>query len=147
MLVSVSCGLDVGWIQKHQGHLQRFITTPLLEGALSHMRKLELLSQDEEAQVQAGGQLQEQVGTLTSILASMDPQGSNALQAFLENSDSQTYRLITMHGEEEEPIGWHLVYRLECVVCRIVNCLLQVVQIQIVISYLLLVIVLVYTPL
>ncbi|KAM9560469.1 NLR family CARD domain-containing protein 3 isoform 1-T2 [Salvelinus alpinus] len=88
---------DVGWIQKHQGHLQRFITTPLLEGALSHMRKLELLSQGEEAQVQAGGQLQDRVGTLTSILASMDPQGSNALQAFLENSDSQMYRLITMH--------------------------------------------------
>ncbi|CAB1312289.1 unnamed protein product [Coregonus sp. 'balchen'] len=88
---------DVGWIQKHQGQLQRFITTPLLEGALSHMKKLELLSQGEEAQVQAGGQLQDRVGTLTSILASMEPQGSDALQAFIENSDSQVYRLITMH--------------------------------------------------
>ncbi|KAL0984328.1 hypothetical protein UPYG_G00140020 [Umbra pygmaea] len=88
---------EMGWIQKHKVQLERFLTSTLLDRALSHMRKLDLLSQGEEAQVQAGGKLQERVGTFTSILSRKDPQGSDALQAFIENSDSQVSRLITMH--------------------------------------------------
>ncbi|KAJ7984502.1 hypothetical protein DPEC_G00355480 [Dallia pectoralis] len=87
----------VGWIQKHQGQLERFINATVLENALSHLRKLELLSPGEEAQVHGAGKLQEQIGILTSILVSKDPQGSDALQAFIENFDTQVSRLISMH--------------------------------------------------
>ncbi|KAM6951360.1 NLR family CARD domain-containing protein 3 [Aplochiton taeniatus] len=87
----------VSWIQRHQQQLQCFITTQLLEAALSHMGILGLLSPAEEAQVRAVGTLQERVGAFTGILASKDPQGSDALTAFIENYDPHVSQLISMH--------------------------------------------------
>ncbi|XP_010887134.3 NLR family CARD domain-containing protein 3 isoform X2 [Esox lucius] len=89
--------IEVGWIHQHQRQLELFINSTLLERALSHMRKLDLLNQAEEAHVQAGGKLPEQIGNLTSILESKGPRGSNALQAFIENVDSQVSQLIMKH--------------------------------------------------
>lgn len=63
------------------------------------MRRLDLLSPAEEAQVQAAGQLPDRVDMFTTILTSKDPRGSDALQAFVENSDSQVSQLIIMHGK------------------------------------------------
>ncbi|KAM4623678.1 NLR family CARD domain-containing protein 3 isoform 2-T2 [Polymixia lowei] len=88
---------DTGWIQKHQHPLQRFMTTEFLVEVMSHMRTKDMLSAVEEAQVKAAGPLQDQVNVLASILTSKDPQGSDALQAFMENSDSQVSQLIVMH--------------------------------------------------
>ncbi|XP_071782816.1 NLR family CARD domain-containing protein 3 [Centroberyx gerrardi] len=103
-LQSTSCCLstkgekdDIGWIHKHQDQLQRFITTPFLEGMLSHLRKLDVLSATEETQIKAEGQLQDQVHMLTTILTSKDPQGSDAVRSFIENSDSQVSQLIKKH--------------------------------------------------
>ncbi|KAM3859391.1 NLR family CARD domain-containing protein 3 [Diretmus argenteus] len=103
-LQSTSCCLskkgemdDVSWIHKHQHQLQRFITTPFLDGVLSHLRTLDLLNTAEGAQIHAAGQLQDQVEMLTTILTSKNPQGSDALQAFIENSDSQVSQLIIKH--------------------------------------------------
>ncbi|XP_046888372.1 NLR family CARD domain-containing protein 3 [Hypomesus transpacificus] len=90
---------DVGWIKEHRGPLCRFTTKRLLEGAVSHMRMLELLCADEETQIKALDKLQDQVDTFTTILMCKEPQASDALRAFIENYDSQVSQLITMHDD------------------------------------------------
>ena len=54
----------------------------------------------EEMRVEDGGgrQVEQQVMTLLSLLASKAPHGPDALQAFVENSDSHEARLILTHG-------------------------------------------------
>lgn len=91
--------LDIGWIQKHQDQLQRFITTSFLEEMLTHLRKMDVLSSTEEKKIKEAGQLQDQVNMLTTTLTSKDSQGSDVVQAFIESSDSQVAQLIINHGK------------------------------------------------
>lgn len=91
---------DLGWIQKHQDQLQRFSTSSFLEGMLTHLRKVDVLSLAEETKVKEAGRLQDQVNMLTSIVSDKNAQGSDALQGFIESSDSQVAQLIVNHGKE-----------------------------------------------
>uniref|UniRef100_A0A8C4E7E7 NLR family, CARD domain containing 3 n=1 Tax=Dicentrarchus labrax TaxID=13489 RepID=A0A8C4E7E7_DICLA len=88
---------DLGWIQKHQDQLQRFITTSFLEGMLTHLRKVEVLSSAEETKIKGAGRLQDQVNMLTTIVTGKDTQGSDVLRGFIESSDSQVAQLIINH--------------------------------------------------
>lgn len=89
-----------GWVLHHQQQLQRFTTTSFLRRALAHLRAREVLTVVEEMRVEAGGgrPVEEQVLMLLSLLADRAPQGPDALQAFVENSDSHEARLILSHG-------------------------------------------------
>ncbi|XP_056153263.1 NLR family CARD domain-containing protein 3 [Lampris incognitus] len=104
---------DSDWIHKHLQQLQRFMTSSLLGEALSYLRKMDLLSATEEAQVQTAGQLSDRVSALTNILTSRDPQGSNTFQAFIENSDSQVSQLIIMHDPMVKKHKEELLQRME----------------------------------
>lgn len=92
-------GLGLGWIQKNQDQLQRFITTSFLEGMLTHLRKVDVLSSAEETKIKEAGGLQDQVNMLTTIVISKDTQGSDVLLNFIESSDSQVAQLIINHGK------------------------------------------------
>lgn len=91
---------DIDWIQKHQHQLKRFMTTPFLEGIISHLRNLDLLTMAEEAQIKAASQLQDQVDMLTNVLTSKDPKGPDALRGFIESSGSQVSQFIIKYGKE-----------------------------------------------
>ncbi|XP_070783030.1 NLR family CARD domain-containing protein 3 [Enoplosus armatus] len=88
---------ELGWIQKHQDQLQRFITTSFLDGILTHLRKVDVLSSAEETNIKEAGRLQDQVNMLTTIVTDKDTQGSDALRGFIESSDSQVAQLIINH--------------------------------------------------
>uniref|UniRef100_UPI0037E963DA NLR family CARD domain-containing protein 3 n=1 Tax=Semicossyphus pulcher TaxID=241346 RepID=UPI0037E963DA len=88
---------DADWIKKHQEQLQRFMTTSFLDGMLTHLRKVEVLSSAEENKIKEAGKLQDQVNMLTTITSGKDTQGSDALQGFIESSDSQVASLILNH--------------------------------------------------
>ncbi|XP_019938515.2 NLR family CARD domain-containing protein 3 isoform X1 [Paralichthys olivaceus] len=103
-LQSTSCPLssqaeteDLGWIQKHQDQLQRFTTASFLEGMLTHLRKMDVLSLTEETKIKEAGRLQDQVNMLTTVITSKDTQDSDALQGFIESSDSEVAQLIINH--------------------------------------------------
>ncbi|XP_034716338.1 NLR family CARD domain-containing protein 3 isoform X2 [Etheostoma cragini] len=98
---------DLGWIQKHQDQLQRFITSSFLEGMLTHLRKVDVLSSADEIKVKEAGRLRDQVNMLTSIVTDKDTQGSDALRGFIESSDSQVAQLIINHdsmGKEHKEV-------------------------------------------
>ncbi|KAK5905812.1 hypothetical protein CgunFtcFv8_001734 [Champsocephalus gunnari] len=88
---------ELGWIQKHQDQLQRFITTSFLEEMMTHLRKMDVLNSAEETKVKEAGRLQDQVNMFTSIVSAKDSQGSDALRAFVQSSDSQVAQLIINH--------------------------------------------------
>ena len=92
-------GLDLGWIRKHQDQLQRLTTAPFLEELLTHLRKMDVLSLAEESKIKEAGRLQDQVNMLTTFIISKDTQGSDALQGFIESSDSPVAQLIVNHGK------------------------------------------------
>ncbi|XP_031147138.1 NLR family CARD domain-containing protein 3 isoform X2 [Sander lucioperca] len=98
---------DLGWIQKHQDQLQRFITASFLEGMLTHLRKVDVLSSADETKIKEAGRLQDQVNMLTTIVTDKDTHGSDALQGFIESSDSQVAQLIINHdsmGKEHKEV-------------------------------------------
>jgi len=88
------------WVLQHQPQLQRFTTASFMRRVLSHLRAREVLTVVEEMWVEGGGGrlVEEQVLMLLSLLASRVPHGPDALQAFVENSDSHEARLILSHG-------------------------------------------------
>ena len=88
------------WVLQHQQQFQRFTSASFMRRLVAHLRGQELLSVVEEMRVEDGGgrPVEEQVMTLLSLLASKAPQGPDALQAFVENSDSHEARLILNHG-------------------------------------------------
>lgn len=88
---------EVGWIQKHQEQLRRFITTSFLEGMLNHLRKADVLSSAEEIRIKEAGRIQDQVNMLTTIVTGKDTQGSDVLRGFIESSDSQVAQLVINH--------------------------------------------------
>lgn len=95
---------EVGWIQKHQEQLRRFITASFLEGLLNHLRKMDVLSSSEEIKIKEAGRLQDQVNMLTTIVTGKDTQGSDVLRGFIESSDSQVAQLIINHGKGQEMV-------------------------------------------
>ncbi|KAF1374004.1 hypothetical protein PFLUV_G00244770 [Perca fluviatilis] len=113
-LQSTSCSVssqagteDLGWIQKHQDQLQRFITASFLEGMLTHLRNVDVLSSADETKIKEAGRLQDQVNMLTTIVTDKDTQGSDALQGFIESSDSPVAQLIINHdsmGKEHKEV-------------------------------------------
>ncbi|KAM9837065.1 NLR family CARD domain-containing protein 3 [Aulostomus maculatus] len=88
---------DLDWIKTHQDQLQRFTTSPFLEGMLTYLQMVGVLSSAEEAKIKEVGRLHDQVNMLTTIVTGKDAQGSNALRNFIENSDSQVAQLILNH--------------------------------------------------
>uniref|UniRef100_A0A8C5CA18 NACHT domain-containing protein n=1 Tax=Gadus morhua TaxID=8049 RepID=A0A8C5CA18_GADMO len=102
------------WVHQHQQQLQRFTTASFLRRMLSHLRVQELLSVVDEMRVEDGGgrQVEEQVMTLLSLLASRAPHGPDALQAFVENSDSHEARLILTHDHMVKEHQTMLLQRL-----------------------------------
>ncbi|XP_036395630.1 NLR family CARD domain-containing protein 3 [Megalops cyprinoides] len=84
------------WIQKYRKQLLRSISGPFLENIVAHMRKLDLLSRDEVSTIQTKSQLPEKLRAVIDILLSKGPQASESLQAFIENTNSQLYLLITL---------------------------------------------------
>ena len=83
------------------------MTTSFLEEMLTHLRKVDVLSSAEETKIKEAGQLQDRVKMLTTIVTGKDTQGSDALQGFIEGSDSQVAQLIINHGKGLE-IGFAL---------------------------------------
>lgn len=94
-------GPDVCWIQKNQDQLQRFVTTPFLEGMLTHLRKEGVLSSSEETKIKGAGRLQDQVNILISTLLNKDSQGSDALLSYIESSHCPVAQLIINHGKKD----------------------------------------------
>ncbi|KAK2820248.1 hypothetical protein Q5P01_023207 [Channa striata] len=88
---------ELSWIQRHQVQLQRFATNTFLEEIITHLRKLEVLSSAEETTIKEAGRLQDQVNILTTIVNGRESQGSDALQGFIESSDTQMAQLIVNH--------------------------------------------------
>lgn len=76
------------------------VSGPLLESFVGHMHKVALLTQNEASQLQRVGQLQEKLCAVIDILASKGAQGSDMLQEFIENTDTQLYGLITLQGKQ-----------------------------------------------
>ncbi len=66
---------------------------------LTHLRKVDVLSSAEETKIKEAGRIQDQVNMLTTIVTGKDTQGSDALQGFIESSDSQVAQLIINHGK------------------------------------------------
>uniref|UniRef100_A0A3B4XKW7 NLR family CARD domain containing 3 n=1 Tax=Seriola lalandi dorsalis TaxID=1841481 RepID=A0A3B4XKW7_SERLL len=103
-LQSTSCSLssqaeteELSWIKKHQDELRRFTSASFLEEMLAHLRKVNVLSSAEETKIKEAGRLQDQVNMLTTTVSGKDTQGSDALQGFVESSDSQVAQLIINH--------------------------------------------------
>lgn len=69
---------------------------------LTHLRKVDVLSSADETKIKEAGRLQDQVNMLTTIVTDKDTHGSDALQGFIESSDSQVAQLIINHGKELE---------------------------------------------
>ncbi|XP_056285865.1 NLR family CARD domain-containing protein 3 isoform X2 [Pseudoliparis swirei] len=88
---------DLDWIQKHQEHLQRFMTTSFLEGILAHLRQVDVLSSAEETKIKEAARLQDQVHMLTTIVTGKDAHSWDALRGFIESSECQAARLIISH--------------------------------------------------
>ncbi|KAM4525600.1 NLR family CARD domain-containing protein 3 [Odontesthes bonariensis] len=88
---------DLSWVQKHQNQLQSFITPSFLEQMLTHLREVDVLTSAEETNIKEAANLQDQINMLTSIVNGKESQGSDALQGFIESSDSQVAQLIINH--------------------------------------------------
>lgn len=58
-----------------------------------------MLNSAEETKIKEAGRLQDQINMLTTIVTGKDTQGSDALQGFIESSDSQVAQLIINHGK------------------------------------------------
>ncbi|XP_068614508.1 NLR family CARD domain-containing protein 3-like [Brachionichthys hirsutus] len=96
--VASQAGTDaLGWIQKNQDQLKRFITTTFLETILAHLTKADVLSLDDLTKIKEAGRLQDQVKMLTTIVTCKETQGPAALRSFIESSDSLVARLIVNH--------------------------------------------------
>uniref|UniRef100_A0A3Q2C7U4 NLR family, CARD domain containing 3 n=1 Tax=Cyprinodon variegatus TaxID=28743 RepID=A0A3Q2C7U4_CYPVA len=85
---------DVQWIQKHKDGLQNFVSHSFLEEIVRHLRSMDVLTSAEETGIKEAGALQEQINMLTTIITSKESQSSDALQAFIESSDSEVAQLI-----------------------------------------------------
>nr|XP_020461747.1 protein NLRC3-like [Monopterus albus] len=103
-LQSTSCSVssqaeveDLSWIQKHQDQLQRFTTASFLDGMLTHLRKVDVLSSAEEIKIKEAGRLQDQINMFQTIATGKDSKGSDVLQGYIESSDSQVAQLIINH--------------------------------------------------
>uniref|UniRef100_A0A673BSU3 NLR family CARD domain-containing protein 3-like n=1 Tax=Sphaeramia orbicularis TaxID=375764 RepID=A0A673BSU3_9TELE len=101
------------WINKHQDQLQRFITSPFLEGMLTHLKKVGVLSSAEETRILKAGQIQDQVNTLTTIISGKDAQSSDTLRDFVEKSDCPEAQLILNHDSMVEAHKGVLLRRYE----------------------------------
>lgn len=66
---------------------------------LTHLRNVDVLNSAEETKIKEAGRLQDQVNMLTTLVAAKDTQGSEALQTFIESSESQVAQLIINHGK------------------------------------------------
>uniref|UniRef100_A0A8C9VHE9 NLR family CARD domain containing 3 n=1 Tax=Scleropages formosus TaxID=113540 RepID=A0A8C9VHE9_SCLFO len=88
------------WIHKHRKQLMHCISGPFLDNAITHLRKLNLLTLEEVLHIQSLGQLQEKVCMFINILANKGLEGSETLQAFFQKTNTQLYGLITL----QEPI-------------------------------------------
>uniref|UniRef100_A0A673BYW8 NLR family CARD domain-containing protein 3-like n=1 Tax=Sphaeramia orbicularis TaxID=375764 RepID=A0A673BYW8_9TELE len=104
---------DISWINKHQDQLQRFITSPFLEGMLTHLKKVGVLSSAEETRILKAGQIQDQVNTLTTIISGKDAQSSDTLRDFVEKSDCPEAQLILNHDSMVEAHKGVLLRRYE----------------------------------
>ncbi|XP_043957574.1 NLR family CARD domain-containing protein 3 [Gambusia affinis] len=82
------------WIQKHKEQLLSFVSHSFLEEILQHLRNVNVLTSAEETSIKGAGQLQDQINMLTSITTAKESQSSDALQAFIESSDSEVAQLI-----------------------------------------------------
>lgn len=60
---------------------------------------MNVLTSAEETSIKGAGQLQDQINMLTSITTAKESQSSDALQAFIESSDSEVAQLILSYGE------------------------------------------------
>lgn len=89
---------DLQWIQKYQDQLRRFISSSFLVEILQHLRKVGVLTLAENTDIMEAGQLQDQINMLTTIVSGKESQCSDALQAFIETSDSPAAQLI-IHGK------------------------------------------------
>lgn len=74
---------------------------------MTHLRKMDVLNSAEETKVKEAGRLQDQVNMFTSIVSAKDSQGSDALRAFVQSSDSQVAQLIINHGKVLEIAFWY----------------------------------------
>uniref|UniRef100_A0A673BSU7 NLR family CARD domain-containing protein 3-like n=1 Tax=Sphaeramia orbicularis TaxID=375764 RepID=A0A673BSU7_9TELE len=104
---------NISWINKHQDQLQRFITSPFLEGMLTHLKKVGVLSSAEETRILKAGQIQDQVNTLTTIISGKDAQSSDTLRDFVEKSDCPEAQLILNHDSMVEAHKGVLLRRYE----------------------------------
>ncbi|XP_032930405.1 NLR family CARD domain-containing protein 3 isoform X2 [Catharus ustulatus] len=85
------------WIQRYHRQLARSISPQFLEDIIRHLRRLELLTAEEAAQVQAASPLPEQVRAVVDVLAGKGSHASQSLQSFIQTSNSQLYLHITVY--------------------------------------------------
>ncbi|XP_061564445.1 NLR family CARD domain-containing protein 3 [Cololabis saira] len=88
---------DLSWLKKHQIGLQSFVTPPFLGEMLNYLRKVDMLTSAEESSIKEAGPVQDQVNMLTSVVAGKEGQCSDALQGFVESSESPIAQLIINH--------------------------------------------------
>lgn len=75
------------------------MSSSFLEQILQHFRKVGVLTLAEETDIKEAGSLHDQVNMLTTTVSGKDGQSSEALQAFIESSDSPVAQLILNHGK------------------------------------------------
>ncbi|XP_041830891.1 NLR family CARD domain-containing protein 3 [Melanotaenia boesemani] len=88
---------DICWIKKHQNQLQSFITPSFLEEMLTHLREMDVLNATEVTHIKEASLLKDQINMLTTIVTEKEYQDSDAIQGFIESSDSQVAQLIINH--------------------------------------------------
>lgn len=93
------------WIQRYHRQLARSISPQFLEDIIRHLRRLELLTAEEAAQVQAASPLPEQVRAVVDVLAGKGSHASQSLQSFIQTSNSQLYLHITVYGRQPSQGG------------------------------------------
>ncbi|RLV89522.1 hypothetical protein DV515_00014846 [Chloebia gouldiae] len=83
------------WINRCHRQLARAVSPLFLEDIISQLCRLELLTAEEAAQVQAASPLPQQVRAVLDVLAGKGSHASQSLQSFMETSSSQLH--IAVH--------------------------------------------------
>ncbi|KAJ8245786.1 hypothetical protein GJAV_G00260300 [Gymnothorax javanicus] len=86
------------WIKKYRKQLVQSIPGPFLDSIVGHMRKKDFLSLDETLAIQAVAHVPEKVLTVIDTLTKKGLQASETLQAYIENTNSKLYQLITLQN-------------------------------------------------
>ncbi|XP_043945257.1 NLR family CARD domain-containing protein 3 [Protopterus annectens] len=89
--------MEGNWIHRYRKQLVRAITAPFLENIVIYMKRLDLISPEEENHLKEVTTLPDQVKAVIDILDGKGYIASELLQTFIETTNSQLYLHITVY--------------------------------------------------